>query len=57
MILADKNNNGIPDKHEYIATYVIAGICLLFAFLQPEKAMSFIGMAAALSGLRDWKSK
>ena len=51
----DKNNNGIKDKYEAIATYIIASICIVFAFVRPENAVTFIAIAAGLSGARDLK--
>jgi len=51
----DKNNNGIKDKYEAIATYIIASICIVFAFVRPENSVTLLGIAAALSGARDLK--
>jgi hypothetical protein len=53
----DKNNNDIPDWMEFIMTYSLVGLLIYFAFQNPSNAINYLLPAAALSGLRDWKSK
>jgi hypothetical protein len=55
--MKDKNNNEIPDWIEFAMTYTLAGLCIYFAFQNPSNAINYLLPAAALSGLRDWKSK
>ena len=53
----DKNNNQIPDRWEFYLTYALVGLFIYFAFQNPGNAIAYLTPAAALSGLRDWKSK
>lgn len=52
----DKNNNNIPDRYEFLITYTLVGLLIYFAFQNPSNAITYLTPAAALSGLRDWKS-
>jgi len=57
IIMKDKNNNDIPDWMEFIMTYSLVGLFIYFAFMNPANAVNYLLPAAALSGLRDWKSR
>ncbi|MFW6409543.1 MAG: hypothetical protein ACOCZR_00750 [Halanaerobiales bacterium] len=54
--MKDKNNNDIPDWLEFVMTYILVGLLIYFAFQNPTNAIAYLTPAAALSGLRDWKS-
>jgi len=61
--MKDENDNGIPDRYEFISTCIIASISVLIGVLgyfckdmQPEHVKWFIGFAVFLMCERDIKS-